>query len=63
MFGPKSFPGMVRPIEEAPICLYLEEVAVRAGHNVMIDVDANISLIIGNPHMILDQQLRPHPIH
>ncbi len=63
MFGQKSIPGMVRSIEEAPICLYLEEVTVSAGHNIMIDVDANISLIIGNPHMILDQQLRPHPTH
>jgi hypothetical protein len=52
---------MVRPIEKAPICLSLEEVTVRAGHKVLMEVDDNISLIVGNPQGISDQQLRPRP--
>jgi hypothetical protein len=30
---------MVRPIEQAPICMSLVEVVVRAGHNVLMVVD------------------------
>ncbi len=30
---------------------------------VLIEVDINIFLIVSNPQGILDQQLRPHPIH
>jgi hypothetical protein len=39
-----------------------EEVAVRACHKVLMQVD-NISLIVGCLQRILDQQLRPRPIH
>jgi hypothetical protein len=53
---------MVRPIEKAPICLSLEEVTVRASHEVMMEVDDNILLIVGDPHGILDQHIRLHPI-
>jgi hypothetical protein len=38
----------------------LEEVAVRAGQEVLMGVDDNILLIVGKPHGILDQQLSPH---
>jgi hypothetical protein len=38
----------------------LEEVAVPAGHTVLMESDDNILLIVGDPHGILDQQLRPH---
>jgi hypothetical protein len=41
----------------------LEEVAVFAGHKVLMEVDDIISLIVGNPRVILDQQHRPSPIH
>jgi hypothetical protein len=39
----------------------LEEVAVRAGHKVLMEVELNILLIAGDSQGILDQQLRPHP--
>jgi hypothetical protein len=41
----------------------LEEAAVHSGHEVLVEVDVNILLIVGNPKGILDQQLRPLPIH
>jgi hypothetical protein len=40
----------------------LEEVAVRAGHEVSMKVDDNILLIVGDPQGILDQQLRTKQI-
>jgi hypothetical protein len=40
---------MVRPLEWAPIGLPLKEVAVQAGHKVLIEVDP---LIIDNPQYI-----------
>ncbi len=54
---------MVRPLEYSPIHLSLEEVTVHAGHKVLMEVDDNTLLIIGNPRGILDQQLRPHGIN
>jgi hypothetical protein len=41
----------------------LEEVAMRAGHEVLKEFDDNILLIVGDPQEILELQLRPHPIH
>jgi hypothetical protein len=41
----------------------LKEVAVYTGHKVLVDVDDNGALVVGNPYWILGQQLRPHPIH
>jgi hypothetical protein len=41
----------------------LEEVTVNAGHEDLMEVDDNMSLIVDNPLGILDQQLRHHPIH
>jgi hypothetical protein len=32
----------------------LEKVAVRAGHDVLMEVDDNISLIVGDPQGILE---------
>ncbi len=40
----------------------MEEVAVHAGHKVLTEVDL-FSLIVSDTRGILDQQLRPHPIH
>ncbi len=55
---------MVSPIEKpGPICMPSEEVAVRAGLKVLMEVDDSISLIIGNPQELLGPQLRPHQIH
>jgi len=53
---------MVRPIEYAHICLSSVEVAVRAGHKVLVEVDDNIRLIVWDPLGVLNQHLRPHPI-
>jgi hypothetical protein len=41
----------------------LEEVIVRASHEVLMEVDDNCALIVGNPQGILDLQLRPRPMH
>jgi hypothetical protein len=41
----------------------LEEVAVRTGHEVLIDFDDNISMNAADPRGILDHQFRPHTIH
>jgi hypothetical protein len=41
---------------------YLVEVTVHAGHKVLIEVDLYFT-DVGDPGGILDQQLRPHPIH
>ncbi len=46
-----------------PARLYLEEVAVHAGNEVLAGVDDNGALIVGNLQGILGQQLRFHPIH
>ncbi len=54
---------MVRPTEQAPICQSSEEVAVRAGHEVLMEIGNSILLIVGDAQRILDQQLRPHPIY
>jgi hypothetical protein len=34
-----------------------------AGHKTLMEVDDNILLIVVDPQGILDEQLRPHPIH
>jgi hypothetical protein len=44
---------MVGPKDYAPICLSLEEVTVRAGHEVLTEVDDNNVLIVGDPQGIL----------
>jgi hypothetical protein len=36
---------------------------VCAGHGVLMEVDDNNALIVGDPLGILGQQLRPHLIH
>ncbi len=45
------------------MCLPLEEDAVCAGHKVMIKAENYSVLIVGDPQVILDEQLRLHPIH
>ncbi len=58
-----KFPRMVRPMEEASIGLSLEQIPVHIGNKVLLKVDDNIPLMVGNPPGILDQQFRPHPIN
>jgi len=45
---------MVRPIDFASIHLYFEEVAVRTGRKVLMEVDDNSALIVGGPQGVLD---------
>ncbi len=45
------------------MCLSYEEVAMRTGWAVLMEVDESILLIGGDAHGILEQQLRLHPIH
>ncbi len=40
----------------------MEEIAVRSVPEVLMEVDDNVPLIVGDPQEILDQQLWPHPI-
>ncbi len=54
---------MVRPIGYAPPCQSSEEIVVRAGHEVMMEVDGNISMNVVNPQGIFDQHLRPRQVH
>jgi hypothetical protein len=63
LLGQPSFHGMVRPIDEDPICLSLEEVTVRAGHKFLVNIDVNNVPIVGHPQGILSLVLRPHSIH
>ena len=62
LFGQPSFLSMVKPVEQAPICLSLEEVEVHAGHEGLMEVDYIILLNVGNPQDILDQQLIKKPL-
>ncbi len=32
-----------------------------ADHEVLMEVDENISIVVVNPQLILEYQLRPHP--
>jgi hypothetical protein len=41
----------------------MEEVIMEAGYKVLIVVDVNILLIVGDPQGILYQQLKPQSIH
>jgi hypothetical protein len=54
---------MVRPIELAPIHVSLEEAAALADQEVLMVVDNNILMIVGDPRGIIVERLRPHPIH
>jgi hypothetical protein len=49
--------------DKTSICRSSEEVAVRVGHEVLIDVDDKSGLIVGDPRGILGQQLNLHPIY
>ena len=41
----------------------MEEVAVHAGHKVLMDINDSISFIVSDPNVILDRQLRPRQIN
>ncbi len=46
-----------------PIHLLKEDVALSAGHKVLMEVDNISALIVGNPRGILGQQFRTGPIN
>ncbi len=54
---------MARPIQYAPVCTPLEEVAVCAGPKVLIEVDEDILLIAGSLQGILGKQNTSRLIH
>ncbi len=61
LFGQPSFPRMARPIDEAPISMFLEEVTVHGAHEVLMEVDNINGLIVGDLQGVVGRQLRPHP--
>jgi hypothetical protein len=63
LIGQLSFPRMVRPIDKDLVHLMLAEVDLLAGHEVLMQVDGNSALIVGDPPVILGPQLNHHPIH
>ncbi len=58
-----KFSRMNEPIDQAHNHLSLEEDALRADCEVLMEVDDNSELIVGSPEGILGQQLMPHLIH
>ncbi len=63
LLGQASFPRTFRPTVYAANCLSFEEVMKCACHKVLVEVDDNSLLIVGDPQGILGKQLRPSPIH
>ena len=65
LFGRPRLPRMIcaRPFKKSPICLSLEEATVHVGHEVLMNFYDKIFLIVSDRQGILDQQLRPHPMH
>ncbi len=53
LVGKTSFRGMIWPINYSPTHLSVEEVAVHASHEVLLEVDDNSALIVGNPGGII----------
>jgi len=49
-------------IDQAHIYVSLEEFAVCSSRKVIVEVDDNSMLIVGDPCRILGQEPRPHPI-
>ncbi len=56
--GKLIFDTTVKLIHWPAIHLSLEEVAVHAGHKVLVEVDIDSMLIVGDPWQIGGQQLR-----
>jgi hypothetical protein len=54
---------MVRPMVWTHILLSLEDIVVHSGHEVLMEVDNNILIPVGDLQGILDEQLRPQPIN
>ncbi len=58
-FGQPSFPRLARPVDKAPISMSWEEVTVRAGHKVLMEVDNVNALIVGDLQGVVGRQLSP----
>jgi hypothetical protein len=63
MFGQTGSYRIDVLIDQAPIHLSLEEVAIRAGHKVLMDVDEFGAQITVDPQGIIGKQLSLHTIH
>ena len=55
-----KFPQNDEACRLGPIHQSTQEVVGRAGHKVLMKVYDNTALIVGDPHGVLGQQLRPH---
>ncbi len=53
LIGKPSFSRMVRPVDQVPINLFMEEAALSAGSKVLMEVDDNSAPIFVNPKGIL----------
>ncbi len=51
------------PSGQGSIHLSLEEVVAHADHEVLMEIENNSVMIVGDPQGILGMQLRPYPIH
>ncbi len=58
LVGQMSFHRMVGPKNKSSIQLSLEEIIVHVAIEVLIKVDVNNAVIVGNPQVILGQQFR-----
>ncbi len=52
---------MARPIHQAPIHPAMVEVAVRAGHDILMEVDDNNALIVGTTQGIFGPAAQSRP--
>ncbi len=50
---------MFKPIDKAPISMFLEEVTVHAAHEVLMEVDNANALIVGDLQGVVGRQLSP----
>ncbi len=57
------YPRNSGPLDWAPIHMSFEEVAVHAGHKVLMEADDTSAPIVSNRQGILGQHLRPLLIH
>jgi hypothetical protein len=61
--GAKPFARITLDFTIISVCLSVEEVTVRAGFKIFVEVDVESKLIVHNPQGIFVHHLRPRPIH
>jgi hypothetical protein len=60
LVGQFRFPGMLMWLDLAPSGLSSEDITLHSVSKVLMEVDDNSALIVGNPKGILCQQPKPH---